>query len=102
MVKYSICWFLLIVTNATNALLGQESLALPEREDARIAVHKASDWLTRHIGTGRMKLADRETSISVIAWKDPTLNPELSHQFAGYAITDTLWASYALTLTQRS
>jgi hypothetical protein len=78
----------------------QEALTQPEDEETRAAVSKASNWLTAHVRAGRLTVNDREVVISVIAWKDPTLNPELPSRLAGYAITDTLWASYALTLTQ--
>jgi|JI10StandDraft_1071094.scaffolds.fasta_scaffold02429_7 hypothetical protein len=79
---------------------GQEPLRYPDDEASKIAVNRASEWLIRHVRTGKVAREGREDSISVIGWKDPTLNPELPKQLAGYAITDTLWASYALTLTK--
>ncbi len=88
---------LLAWTSISN---GQETLAMPKDEVISVAVNNASDWLAAHVRTGRLTVDDREVLISVIAWKDPTLNPELPNRLAGYAITDTLWASYALTLTQ--
>jgi hypothetical protein len=80
-------------------IFGQEKLAIPENVSARVAVAEASDWLLRHVKTGSLTINNTEKSISVIAWKDPTLNPEIPERLAGYVITDTLWASYALTLT---
>lgn len=78
---------------------GQETLRYPDDEASKLAVNRASDWLVGHVRTGKITREGREHLISVVAWKDPTLNPELPKQLAGYAITDTLWASYALTLT---
>ncbi len=87
----TMCW--------SSVAVGQEMLRLPDDEPTKTAVIRASDWLTKHVKTGKLNRQGREHSISVIGWKDPTLNPELPKQMAGYAITDTLWASYALTLT---
>lgn len=87
-----LCWF--------SVANGQETLRHPDDEASKIAVNRASDWLLGHVRTGKLNLQGREFSISVIGWKDPTLKPELPKQLAGYAITDTLWASYALTLTK--
>ena len=78
---------------------GQERLFFPDDVDTDNAVVSASNWLTKHVRNGKLNREGHEDSVSVIAWKDPTLNPELPKQLAGYAITDTLWASYALTLT---
>lgn len=78
---------------------GQERLFFPDDVDAHNAVVSAANWLTKHVRHGKLNREGREYSVSVIAWKDPTLNPELPKQLAGYAITDTLWASYALMLT---
>ncbi len=78
---------------------GEETLRFPNNEVTKAAVIRASDWLTKHVKTGKLNREGREYLISVIGWKDPTLNPELPKQLAGYAITDTLWASYVLTLT---
>lgn len=78
---------------------GQERLFFPDDADAHNAVVSAANWLTKHVRHGKLNREGHEYSVSVIAWKDPTLNPELPKQLAGYAITDTLWASYALTLT---
>lgn len=100
MIKLNIVLLFLIAAGLPRALYGQETLAMPADDDTRTAVRNASDWLTQQVKTGRLTVGDRESSISVIAWKDPTLSPELPSQLAGYAITDTLWASYALTLTQ--
>ncbi|MBN8601267.1 MAG: hypothetical protein J0M26_09575 [Planctomycetes bacterium] len=78
---------------------GQERLFFPDDVDTHNAVVSASNWLTKHVRNGKLNREGHEHSVSVIAWKDPTLNPELPKQLAGYAITDTLWASYALRLT---
>ena len=78
---------------------GQERLFFPDDEATDVAIVSASRWLVEHVRHGKLNREGREYSVSVIAWKDPTLNPELPKQLAGYAITDTLWASYALTLT---
>jgi hypothetical protein len=100
MLKLNFVLLVLAVISLPRALYSQETLALPTDAETRTAVRNASDWLMRHVKTGRLTVGERESSISVIAWKDPTLSPELASQLAGYAITDTLWASYALTLTQ--
>jgi hypothetical protein len=61
-------------------------LRLPDDEATKTAVIRASDWLTKHVKTGKLNQEGCEYSISVIGWKDPTLNPELPKQLAGYAI----------------
>ena len=68
---------------------------VPAKQDA---VAKATEWLVRHVKRGKLKVGGRDTELSVIAWKDPTLSPEVPDRMADYAITVTLWASYALTL----
>lgn len=100
MLKFRLGLSILILVEAPSLIMGQETLATPENAGARVAVNNASDWLLRHVQTGRLTIDNQEETISVIAWKDPTLNPELPERLAGYAITDTLWASFALTLTQ--
>jgi hypothetical protein len=66
-------------------------------------IEKAIDWLKRHAWD--LPLAADNSTVSVIAWYDPTLHPgcdpradESSHEcaFAAYLVTDTLWASKAL------
>jgi hypothetical protein len=82
-----------------SVTIGQERLFFLDDVDTDNAVVSAANWLTKHVRHGKLNREGREYSVSVITWKDPTLNPELPKQFAGYAITDTLWASYALSLT---
>jgi hypothetical protein len=89
----------LVFSTCFSGTFGQEALRMPTEPAARDAVFKASEWLVRHIQRGRMKLNDETTNLSVIAWKDPTLSPDKPNRLAGYAITDSLWASYALTTT---
>jgi hypothetical protein len=73
------------------------------QSDYRENVEKSIDWLKRH--TWDLRLAADNSTISVIAWYDPTLHPgcdpcadESSNDcaFAAYLVTDTLWASKAL------
>jgi hypothetical protein len=78
----------------------QEILHLPTPSTSHHSVLKASDWLVKHVQRGTMDIRGQSTNLSVIAWKDPTLAPDELDWLAGYAITDTLWASYALTLTE--
>lgn len=99
LLKIGICLTIFVLAEVPSLILGQEKLAIPENVSARVAVAEASDWLLRHVKTGSLTTDNTENSISAIAWKDPTLNPELPERLAGYLITDTLWASYALTLT---
>lgn len=99
LLKIGIGLTILLLAGAPSLTFGQEKLAIPTNESSMVAVTKASDWLLRHVKTGSLTADNTEKSISVIAWKDPTLNPELPERLAGYIITDTLWASYALTLT---
>jgi hypothetical protein len=99
LLKIAIGLTILTLADTPSLIFGQEVLAMPKNESARVAVAEASEWLLRHVKTGSLTTDNTEKSISVIAWKDPTLNPELPEQLAGYVITDTLWASYALTLT---
>jgi hypothetical protein len=100
MFRFLLVSLVIVIINFQRVVQSQEQLVLPTDEDTRVAVIKASDWLKSHVKTGRLAKGDRELSISMIAWKDPTLAPELLNQLAGYAITDTLWSSYALTLTE--
>lgn len=99
LLKIGICLTIFVLAEAQSLIFGQEKLAMPENVSARVAVAEASDWLLRHVKTGSLTTDNTEKSISVIAWKDPTLNPERPERLAGYVITDTLWSSYALTLT---
>ncbi|MBL8890948.1 MAG: hypothetical protein JNL67_13285 [Planctomycetaceae bacterium] len=82
-----------------GSLCAQETLSLPQDQVTRDAVERAGEWLVRHVQTGSLVVDGREQAVSVIAWKDPTLSPEIPDCLAGYTITDTLWASYALSLT---
>lgn len=97
--KSSITPLLVLVFCWGSIANGQERLFFPDDVDTHNAVVSAANWLTKHVRNGKLNREGREYSVSVIAWKDPTLNPERPKQLAGYAITDTLWASYALTLT---
>lgn len=90
---------LALMLGCGSIVKGQERLFFPDDVDTHKAVISASSWLTKHVRNGKLHRGGREYEVSVIAWKDPTLNPESPKQLAGYAITDTLWASYALTLT---
>ncbi|UCF60287.1 MAG: hypothetical protein JSV37_11035 [Anaerolineaceae bacterium] len=76
---------------------------VPPQSDHSENVEKAIDWLKRH--AWELHLAGDVSTISVIAWYDPTLHPgcdicadESSYDcaFAAYLVTDTLWASKAL------
>lgn len=62
---------------------GQERLFFPDDVDTDNAVVSASNWLTKHVRNGKLNREGHEDSVSVIAWKDPTLNPELPKQLAG-------------------
>ena len=73
------------------------------QSEYRDNVEKAVDWLKRH--SWDLHLAADDSTVSVIAWYDPTLHPgcdpcadENSHEcaFAAYLVTDTLWAYKAL------
>jgi outer membrane protein assembly factor BamB len=64
---------------------------------ASVAIERAAQWLTRHVRTGTLDVEGRPQVVSVIAWKDPTLSAEIPNRLTGYTITDTLWASYALS-----
>lgn len=81
-------------------IMGQESLAWPSDPHTRQCVSRASDWLVNHVQRGVLVVKDKELPVSIIAWKDPTLHADNASLLAGYAITDSLWASYALSLTR--
>jgi hypothetical protein len=72
------------------------SLRLPEDPVVKDRLTRSAAWLVEHIVT--IKAKDDGKPLRVIAWKDPTLEPEDPKLLAGYAITDTLWASKALKL----
>lgn len=91
----------------SSVAIGQEMLRLPDDECTKTAVIRASDWLTKHVKTGELHREGREYSISVIAWKDPTLNPELPKQLAGYCLSFKYrasddWVTYFESSRQRS
>lgn len=96
LISVSTCLLLWLVPENSHA---QETLSLPQDKVTRAAVEHAAEWLVQHVQSGSLVVDGREQAISIIAWKDPTLSPELPKRLAGYAITDTLWASYALSLT---
>ncbi len=79
---------------------GQAILALPSNPEQKESVLRASDWLAEHVYHGSIIFEEKKLHISIIAWKDPTLLGEKSNLLAGYAITDTLWASYAMSITR--
>jgi len=93
-------WVIPLALACCSNSTGQEVLKMPSDQIAREAVVEASKWLTGHVKRGSLQCNGEQINVSVIAWKDPTLAPEAPDHLAGYAITDTLWASYALTLTQ--
>jgi hypothetical protein len=57
---------------------------------------RAAGWLKSRVMS--ISRPGEERPIRVIAWKDPTLEPENPKLLAGYVITDTLWAAKALKL----
>lgn len=91
-------WTLLVVTRmlAIFPASGPIVFNLPGDDDTRTRIVQASSWIQRHII--RVSLPNREP-VSVVAWKDPTLDPQKTEQLVGYLITDTLWSGYALKLT---
>lgn len=99
MPKFFLAVLSLVIVWWSSLANGQESLLFPKSDPAKKAVVQASRWLELHVRNGTLKRDGNEFSVSVIGWKDPSLNPEQPKQLVGYAITDTLWASYALTLT---
>jgi hypothetical protein len=71
---------------------------LPANEVSKTRVVRASDWLNKHIVEGTMSHAQDLGPMTLVAWHDPTLAPTDGNALAAYAITDSLWASRALTL----
>ena len=72
------------------------SYRMPEDAVTKDRVARAAQWLK-----GRLVLVSRRDSerpLSVIAWKDPTLDRSQANLLAGYLITDTLWSAKALKL----
>jgi hypothetical protein len=70
------------------------SFRLPDDPVTRMRVTRAAEWLRRH--TVWIERPGDKEATPVIAWRDPTLDPENSALLAGYVITDTLWAAKAL------
>lgn len=83
MSKFLFVNLLFLIFYWSSFAVGQEILRLPDDEATKTAVIRASDWLDKHVKTGKLNREGREYSISVIGWKDPTLNPELPKQLAG-------------------
>ena len=68
----------------------------PKESFLKSRVTRSAEWLRRHsVQFVGQKDEDR---ISVIAWKDPTLEPTDPKHLAGYVITDTLWSAKALEI----
>jgi hypothetical protein len=72
------------------------SFRLPEDAVLKDRLARSAAWLVDHVVT--IKAKDDGRPLRVIAWKDPTLEPEDPKLLAGYVITDTLWAAKALKL----
>lgn len=70
------------------------SFRVPREAATKARVDQAAEWLRRHIV--RVERPGDKRAISVIAWKDPTLEPNNADVLAGYVITDSLWAAKAL------
>ncbi len=69
---------------------------MPDDAGTRRRVTRSADWLKQHL-VAITRPGDARP-IHVIAWKDPTLEPNDPKLLVGYAITDTLWAAKALRL----
>ncbi len=67
---------------------------------AKSRVERAAEWLRRHIV--RVERPGDPQVLAVVAWKDPTLEPQNPRLLAAYVITDTLWAAKALQPFQES
>jgi hypothetical protein len=82
--------------NMTDAWQDAVAYRMPDDPVTKDRLARAADWLKRHRVT--ISLPDDNSPLSVIAWKDPTLEPANPKLLAGYVITDTLWAAKALKL----
>jgi hypothetical protein len=67
---------------------------MPSDPATKDRLSRAANWLKIHLV--RVSLPDQSRTISVIAWKDPTLEPSNPKLLAGYLITDGLWSAKAL------
>jgi hypothetical protein len=83
-----------IAQTADNEWQDLVQFRLPEDASTRAKVNRSADWLRQH--TVRVLWREAEAPIPVVAWKDPTLEPDKPALLAGYLITDTLWAAKAL------
>ncbi len=74
------------------------------QEHGRFTTHvsRASKWLVQHIAHGTLTDAAEIGPLTLVAWYDPTLSPQDKNTLAAYAITDSLWASRALSLQHPS
>ncbi len=70
------------------------SFGMPADHVVKERLKRSAGWLVDHCVT--IKSKDDGRPLRVIAWKDPTLEPEDPKLLAGYVITDTLWAAKAL------
>jgi hypothetical protein len=73
-------------------------LAQPSNPLRAANIAHAEEWLLAHVERGTLTTSKVDAPVAIVAWKDPSLAPELPDQLAGYAITDTLWAAMALRL----
>ncbi len=67
---------------------------LPADHVVKDRLTQAANWLKGHRVTV-FRPGDK-VPVTVIAWKDPTLEPTNPKLLAGYVITDTLWSAKAL------
>ncbi len=73
-------------------------LVLPANEASRTRVSCASEWLVKHIVQGTLNNVPDLGPLTLVAWHDPSLAPNDKNALTAYAISDSLWASRALSL----
>jgi hypothetical protein len=71
---------------------------LPADRDAHDCVTRASTWLNKHVVEGTIGGGPEFGKITLIAWHDPSLPSSDHESLTAYAITDSLWASRAMSL----
>jgi len=72
------------------------SYRIPDDPLIKNRLQQSASWLVKHAPP--LAIPGQPKPVRLIAWKDPTLEPESPKLLAGYLITDTLWSAKALNL----
>lgn len=69
-------WQLDLISAANDRLSERVSWRLPESHEVLACVRHGAEWLENQVRSGTLEGHGAQTPVSVVAWKDPTLNPQ--------------------------